>query len=288
MAIGDLVSFIGGEFVGEGRLLTKTDEPSKFTVLGSSVETNSTPDGSTWSDKPKIKTPFGNNQSWLHPASIYGLGDGVNSYVRITPSTVSGLQSAVAHFVHAAGHTQDSEFLEGFSSGAVPSSVLIGSGRVSMMSVSGVEPTGIALHNLISPPVGKGTNSETHSYNKSSTFIESGAFTTYIGGGNSRGFWQNLEDLPDLGNITNAPKKVAGYPSPIPRSWCKRASRVCLRRIQSLPVRVPLRPFAHGRWQCGVLGIGFVAFGQPNRWSSLGCEGRKFDLRAALPSGLPA
>lgn len=217
MAIGDLVSFISGEFIGEGRLLTKTDEPSKFTVLGSSVETNSTPDGSTWSDKPLIKTPFGNNQSGIHPVSIYGIGAGANSYVRITPSTVSGLQSAVAHFVHAAGHTQDSEFLEGFASGGVPSSVLIGSGRVSMMSVSGVEPTGIALHNLISPPVGKGTSSETRSYNKSSTFIESGAFTTYIGGGDSRGFWQSLEDLPELGGITTPPKKVAGYPSPISR-----------------------------------------------------------------------
>ena len=182
MVFGDVVSFFGSNGIDlEGRVFSKSVAAERFTVLGGT-------NYGTVNYVPSYDSLYGAqvlgpNNPLLHPISVYGLGEGVETFVSIAPSTISGVSGAVAHLVKSGtdllqSRTVGGEFLEGESTFSVPSSVLIGSGRVSMLSTVGAEPTGFALHDLIDPNLDLADKS---SVNKSSVYIESGAFTTFVG-----------------------------------------------------------------------------------------------------------
>lgn len=206
MSFGDLVNIDhkSGNTRSDGRILHKTREVSSFSVLCG------VKDGVTYDNIVSGRIDSGIPRYYDNtPIRLFkptGYMPKVAAFVSITPSNISGVDAAVGHFTHSKGLTKRDEFLSGYATD-VRSSVLIGSGRVSMLSaLAELEPTGIALHNLISAAPW----SPKDSLNKSSVYIESGAFTTFIGGGDHRGFWQSLEDSAQV-------KKMPDYPSIHPK-----------------------------------------------------------------------
>jgi len=188
IAFGDIVSFgsvtKGNQAIEcsiEGRVLAKHKTSPHLYVLAGPRNSTSLVRGAGVTagfDPTAITSP-----DQVLPLSSFGsLWGTLTTSVSIVPSPLGGTHAAVAHLVH--NRNMDVSVKDqGLSGGTstTPSSVLVGAGRVSLFSSMGaLEPTGLALHNVIHGY--RPDSLAPQDFSQSSVYLEAGAFTTTLGG----------------------------------------------------------------------------------------------------------
>lgn len=176
---------------------------------------------------PLYPSGWGNGPIWFSSGAAY-----MGAYpTSIVPSPVWGKKAAVAHLI--SNRFKDSPVYDSLPYGDTSffkggdkhpnalSSVLVGGGRVSLLSALGVtEPTGFALHNLIQGLDLFSTNDPGNA-GQTSVYIESGAWTTVLGtksghAADRQSFWGEMSQLPGSKNSVgnpytgNTPPRVGG------------------------------------------------------------------------------
>lgn len=214
-AYGDIVSGYSPKYlqpVIEGRVIEKTPKRelddngfpvegdySLFAIMGErNVETNNTAAPSVYLSQAFKST------GWTR----------TNMRTSVVPSPIWGSDAAVAHLVSQVNpNVEPTEVETGFFTSRpnpnATSSVLVGAGRVSMLSTLGaIEPTGIAFHNLIQDF----STTATKQIGRSSVYLESGAWTTTYPNGDERvPYWGEKNFAPSsLGSKGNTTSQYGG------------------------------------------------------------------------------